>query len=36
VHTGELPLDAAIDRFDTTDVFMHTWDLARAIGQDDC
>jgi uncharacterized protein (TIGR03086 family) len=34
-HTGELPLDAAIDRFYTTDVFMHTWDLARATGQDD-
>jgi uncharacterized protein (TIGR03086 family) len=34
-HTGELPLDAAIDRFYTTDVFLHTWDLARATGQDD-
>jgi uncharacterized protein (TIGR03086 family) len=34
-HTGELPLDAAIDRFYTTDVFMHTWDLARATGQND-
>ncbi|MBL7253350.1 TIGR03086 family metal-binding protein [Paractinoplanes lichenicola] len=34
-HTGELPLDQAIDRFYTTDVFMHTWDLARATGQDD-
>jgi uncharacterized protein (TIGR03086 family) len=34
-HTGELPLDQAVDRFYTTDVFMHTWDLARATGQDD-
>jgi len=34
-HTGEWPLDAAIDRFYTVDVFMHTWDLARATGQDD-
>ena len=34
-HLGELPLDAAVDRFYTADVFMHTWDLARATGQDD-
>jgi uncharacterized protein (TIGR03086 family) len=34
-HIGELPLDHAIDRFYTADVFMHTWDLARATGQDD-
>jgi uncharacterized protein (TIGR03086 family) len=34
-HTGELPLDQAIDQFYTSDVFMHTWDLARATGQDD-
>ena len=34
-HTGDLPLDQAIDRFYTVDVFMHTWDLARATGQDD-
>ena len=32
-HVGELPLADAIDRFYTTDVFMHTWDLARASGQ---
>jgi len=31
-HIGELPLADAIDRFYTTDVFMHTWDLARAGG----
>ncbi|XRQ14341.1 TIGR03086 family metal-binding protein, partial [Actinomadura welshii] len=34
-HIGTLPLDTAIDRFYTADVFMHTWDLARATGQDD-
>ena len=34
-HIGTLPLDAAIDQFYTSDVFMHTWDLARATGQDD-
>lgn len=34
-HIGELPLDVAVDRFYTADVFMHTWDLARATGQDD-
>ncbi len=32
---GTLPLEQAIDRFYTSDVFMHTWDLARATGQDD-
>ncbi|MFC4069161.1 TIGR03086 family metal-binding protein [Actinoplanes subglobosus] len=34
-HIGDIPLDQAIDRFYTTDVFMHTWDLARATGQDE-
>jgi uncharacterized protein (TIGR03086 family) len=34
-HIGEVALDQAIDRFYTADVFMHTWDLARATGQDD-
>jgi uncharacterized protein (TIGR03086 family) len=34
-HTGDLPLDAAVDRFYTADVFLHTWDLARATGQDE-
>lgn len=34
-HIGELPVGDAIDRFYTSDVFMHTWDLARATGQDD-
>ena len=32
-HVGEVPLDRAIDQFYTADVFMHTWDLARATGQ---
>ena len=34
-HIGRVPLDTAIDQFYTADVFMHTWDLARATGQDD-
>lgn len=34
-YLGRLPVDQAIDRFYTTDVFLHTWDLARATGQDD-
>lgn len=34
-HIGELPLDRAIDQFYVSDVFMHTWDLARATGQDE-
>jgi uncharacterized protein (TIGR03086 family) len=34
-HFGELSVAEAIDRFYTPDVFMHTWDLARATGQDD-
>jgi uncharacterized protein (TIGR03086 family) len=33
-HIGELPLDEAIDRFYTSDVFLHSWDLARATGQE--
>lgn len=41
-HLGELPLAEAIDRFYTTDVFLHTWDLARsnglevALDEDEC
>ena len=34
-HIGQLPVDRAIDQFYTSDVFMHTWDLARATSQDD-
>jgi uncharacterized protein (TIGR03086 family) len=33
-HVGELRLADAIDRFYTSDVFMHSWDLARALGQE--
>lgn len=32
-HVGELPLADAIDQFYTSDVFMHSWDLARASDQ---
>lgn len=31
----EAPLEQVVDRFYTADVVMHTWDLARATGQDD-
>lgn len=34
-HLGEMPLGLAISRIYTADVFMHTWDLARATGQDE-
>ena len=33
-HIGQLPVPEAIHRFFAGDVFMHTWDLARATGQD--
>ncbi len=33
-HVGTHPLGQAVDRFYTSDVFMHTWDLARATGQE--
>ena len=33
-HLGDVPLDQAVSRFFTADVFMHTWDLALATGQD--
>lgn len=34
-NTGENPLPVVIDQIFTGDVFFHTWDLARASGQDD-
>ncbi|MDD7964730.1 TIGR03086 family metal-binding protein [Actinomycetospora lemnae] len=34
-HLGAMTVAAATDRIYTTDVLMHTWDLARATGQDD-
>lgn len=36
VHTGQdRPLPEVIDQVFTSDVFFHTWDLARSSGQDD-
>lgn len=32
---GTHPLDRAVDQFFVSDVFLHTWDLARATGQDE-
>jgi uncharacterized protein (TIGR03086 family) len=34
-HVGDVPLDRAVDQFYTGDVFLHTWDLARATRQDE-
>jgi uncharacterized protein (TIGR03086 family) len=34
-HVGDVPLDRAINDFYASDVFLHTWDLARATGQDE-
>ncbi|WP_029431725.1 TIGR03086 family metal-binding protein [Blastococcus sp. URHD0036] len=34
-HIGDIPLPQAVSQFFTADVFMHTWDLARATGQDE-
>jgi uncharacterized protein (TIGR03086 family) len=34
-HVGEVPLPDAVSRFFTADVFLHSWDLARATGQDE-
>ena len=31
-HTGDKPVDEAIDQFYTGDVWMHSWDLAKALG----
>jgi uncharacterized protein (TIGR03086 family) len=33
-HIGEVPVPQAVSQFFTADVFMHTWDLARATGQE--
>lgn len=33
-HLGELPLAAAVAQFYTADVFLHSWDLARASGRE--
>jgi hypothetical protein len=29
-----MPVDRGVDRFYTSDLFMHTWDLAHASGQE--
>jgi uncharacterized protein (TIGR03086 family) len=34
-HIGDVALPQAVSQFFTADVFMHTWDLARATAQDD-
>jgi uncharacterized protein (TIGR03086 family) len=34
-NTGRAPLPQAVAQFFTADVFMHSWDLARATGQDE-
>lgn len=34
-HVPEQPLGQTLSAFYTADVFMHTWDLARATGQDE-
>lgn len=34
-QAGTHPLSVAVDQFYTTDVFLHSWDLARATGQND-
>jgi uncharacterized protein (TIGR03086 family) len=31
-HIGDVPLAQAIDQFYTADIFMHIWDLSRALG----
>jgi uncharacterized protein (TIGR03086 family) len=33
-HIGDVPLPQAVSQFFTGDVFQHSWDLARATGQD--
>jgi uncharacterized protein (TIGR03086 family) len=32
---GTMPLPVAVSQFYVSDIFMHTWDLARATGQDE-
>lgn len=33
-HTGDRPVDEAIDQFYTNDIWMHSWDLAKALGRE--
>ena len=33
-HTGDMSVDKAIDMFYTADIWMHSWDLAKALGRE--
>lgn len=33
-HMGDKPVDVALSEIYTPDIWMHSWDLARALGQD--
>ncbi|MFI8567955.1 TIGR03086 family metal-binding protein [Rhodococcus sp. NPDC078407] len=33
-HTGDMPVDKAIGMFYTADIWMHSWDLAKALGSE--
>lgn len=33
-HTGDQPVDVALSQIYTPDIWMHSWDLARALGRD--
>jgi uncharacterized protein (TIGR03086 family) len=33
-HTGERPVEEAIDQFYTADIWLHSWDLAKALGRE--
>jgi uncharacterized protein (TIGR03086 family) len=33
-HIGDKPVDEAIDEFYTADIWMHSWDLAKALGRE--
>ncbi|MDA1359611.1 maleylpyruvate isomerase family mycothiol-dependent enzyme [Glycomyces luteolus] len=33
-HTGDKPVDEAIDQFYTADIWLHSWDLAKALGRE--
>jgi uncharacterized protein (TIGR03086 family) len=33
-HTGDKPVDEAIDQFYTADIWMHSWDLAESLGRE--
>ena len=33
-HIGDKPVDEAIDQFYTADIWLHSWDLAKALGHE--